>query len=198
MKNKSIYKLFIVFVITILLVYLLSYLLGFEIHNNLVALLALSVILFILVLLIINIFKKLKNIKDYYSGTIIILCLINACIFMLGVLIFFIGIPITKNYSTIPVKVVSSTWNTVTIDYTEYNHDDEKIITIRKPFCVSLNDGDIISVRYDKVPTNMYYVADFDIGSKLISVSIRIFEILGLVIISLMIIKLIKHKRGKG
>ena len=60
MKNKSIYKVFIIFVITILLVYLLSYLLGFEIHNNLVVLLALSIILFILVLLIINIFKKIK------------------------------------------------------------------------------------------------------------------------------------------
>ena len=115
--------------------------------------------------------KLLKNKKiiSKITGTLVI---INITLFLLGVVILFLGVPFDDKYLIEKVKVLDIRENKILIDDSINNHGDTKIIKINKPFYANIKEGDTISVRY---PNNkrekMYYVIDFEIGENLLGIS---------------------------
>ena len=96
------------------------------------------------------------------------------------------------------VKVVDSTWNSVVIDYTKYNHDDYKEITIKKPFFVKVNSGDTIEVRYPTDhPEKMTYIFGIDRGLNLISICLFTFIFVFIGGLIVVVIRVIKSPRGR-
>ena len=136
--------------------------------------------------------KLLKNNKllPKITGTLVI---INITLFLLGVVILFLGAPLADKYLIEKVKVLDIRENKILIDDSINNHGDTKIIEIKKPFYANIKEGDTISVRY---PNNkrekMYYVIDFEIGENLLVISSILCMILMSTHITITIISTIK------
>ena len=121
-------------------------------------------------ILVFNILLRSNNWRSKIIGT---LAIINGALFILGVVILFLGAPLGDKYIIEKVKVLDIRENKILIDDSINNHGDKKIIEINKPFYAHIQENDTISVRY---PNNkrekMYYVIDSEIGESLLGASI--------------------------
>ena len=112
-----------------------------------------------------------------------------------GIGIFFFGKPMDDIYNVDEVEVLEVSGNNLTIDYTDYNHGDKGVLTIKKPFFVKIKKGDLVSVRYHvDNPSKMHYVINAKVGVVML--------IIGIILCSLRVLQwlvltpyvLIKHK----
>ena len=144
----------------------------------------------ILMFHIMKILLKNKKIISKITGTLVT---INIILFILGVVILFLGAPFEDKYLIEKVKVLDIRENKILIDDSINNHGDTKIIEINKPFYANIKEGDTISVRY---PSNkrekMYYVIDVEIGENLLGISSILCMILMSTHITITIISTIK------
>ena len=144
------------------------------------------------------IYKILKNNKLFpkITGTLVI---INIILFLLGVVILFLGAPFEDKYLIEKVKVLDIRENKILIDDSINNHGDTKIIEINKPFYANIKEGDTISVRY---PSNkrekMYYVIDGEIGENLLVISMILCMILGVTHTTISIVSSLKEITSKN
>ena len=124
------------------------------------------------------------------------LAIINIALFILGVVILFLGAPFEDKYMIEKVKVLDIRENKILIDDSINNHGDTRIIEINKPFYAHIKEGDTISVRY---PSNkrekMYYVIDLEIGENLLGISVILFMILMSTHVTISIVSSLKSKK---
>lgn len=209
MKNKSISKIFIYLLIAFFIIIfftVLSRIIGIEILTNIWSIVILAFISLILCPMLITVYKLIAQLfknKKYIYTFCSMSVFLSIILFFLGIMVFFQGTPLSSEYKVDEVKVVESSWNRVQIDYTKYNKNDFKVITIKKPFFVNMNKGDLIEVMYPiNNPSKMHYVLNNEIGLKLISISMTIFLFTfitaGIVIARFMIKLSIERKKGNG
>ena len=140
----------------------------------------------------IHIYLKSNKWVSKITGTLVT---INIILFLLGVVILFLGAPFEDKYLIEKVKVLDIRENKILIDDSINNHGDTKIIEINKPFYANIKEGDTISVRY---PNNkrekMYYVIDVEIGENLLVISMILCMILGGTHTAISIISSMKSK----
>lgn len=196
MRKKSIYKILLYTAISVLLVFLLP-VLGFDMKWQSFVIVILFVGLLYLFSCIYKIINKYFKKRKIIIAVIVILVI---CVFMffLGISTIFLGLPFGGVTNVDKVKVVDSTWNSVVIDYTQYNHNDYKEITIKKPFFVNVSSGDTIEVRYPtNHPERMSYVLGMDTGLKVVSIGVVTFYIVIICSFIVVAIQTIKSTKGK-
>ena len=194
-KNNSI-NILIAITSFIVLLFILSNVFGFEIQSISSILLSFAIfaILYPLVIMIVKIISYLFKKNKILIGIGSIVLLFSVIMFVSGMVIFFQSTPFSGEYEVDDVKVVDSSWNKVQIDYTKYNHDDYKLISIKKPFFIKVNSGDTIKVRYPvNKPNKMVYVIDNEVGLGIIGISTYIFIILIAIVLFVIIIYVIKN-----
>ena len=145
------------------------------------------------IILIFNILLRSDKLRSKITG---ILVIINIALFILGVVILFLGAPFEGKYMIEKVKVLDIRKNKILINDSINNHGDTRIIEMNKPFYAHIKEGDTISVRY---PSNkrekMYYVIDFEIGENLLGISLTLCMILMSIHTTISIISAIKSQK---
>lgn len=120
---------------------------------------------------------------------------------IIGGFIFFLGTPFDEQYNVDEVRVLDVRWNKLIIDYSNYNHGDDKTIEIKKPFFIKVNKEDYINVRYPiNHPDKMFYVIDADVGMLIMFFGmalVNLWELQWFILIPYYLIrKIIKAKRS--
>lgn len=118
---------------------------------------------------------------------------------IIGIILLFAGTAFTSEYNEDNVLVNNTSWNSVEIDYTKYNHGDNKTITIKKPLFARVKKGDEIKVRYPiNHPEKMSYVIDYTIGETLLILGSFMLQVLMVIIFMMFIIYIIKERKRNG